>query len=142
MVSKAFFMLGFPEETHEQLGETINFAVDLKELGLTDVAFFPTMPFPGTQLAQVAKAMTGKEVLQGAVMDDRVIRDHSFANHRLRKYSARPEVSVNDQFTPHELRLLAKFAYEHFETGKRVADLREEFESFLEQEENLIYGFQ
>ncbi len=141
MVSKAFFMLGFPEETHDQLADTINFAVDLKALGLTDVAFFPTMPFPGTQLAQVAKDMTGKEVLQGAVMDDTVIRDRSFANHRLRKYSAKPEVSVNERFTPQELRFLAKFAYERFESGTRVSNLQEEFKSYLEQEETLVYGF-
>lgn len=142
MVSKAFFMLGFPDESDTQLGDTINFAVELKSLGLSDVAFFPTMPFPGTQLAEVVRKLCGREVLQGAVMDDTIIRDHSFANHRLRKYSARPEVSVNSNYTPQELRYLAKFAYERFESGKRVADLREEFRGYVEQEEELVYGAQ
>ena len=50
MVSKAFFILGFPEETYEQLKDSINLSIELKELGLNDVAFFPAMPFPGTQL--------------------------------------------------------------------------------------------
>ena len=142
MVSKAFFMLGFPDESDDQLGETINFAVELKSLGLSDVAFFPTMPFPGTQLAEVARKLCGREVLQGAVMDNTILRDHSFATHRLRKYSARPEVSVNKNFTPQELRYLAKFAYERFESGKRVLDLREEFRAYVEQEEALVYAAQ
>jgi radical SAM superfamily enzyme YgiQ (UPF0313 family) len=140
VASKGFFILGFPGETYAQLEDTINFAVELKSLGLNDVAFFPAMPFPGTQLAEAAKAITGEQVLQGAVMDENMIRDRSFASHRLRKYSAKPEVSVNDNFTSDELRILAKFAYEHFETSQRVEDLQNEFKDYLREEEMLIYG--
>ena len=60
MVCKAFFMLGFPNESHAQIAETINFAVELSVTGY--VAFFPVMPFPGTEIS----AVTGKVVFQVA----------------------------------------------------------------------------
>lgn len=134
--AKAFFMLGFPEESYAQISDTINYAIGLKEKGLDDVAFFPVMPFPGTDIAK----MTGKVVFQGAIINDIDIYERSFAAHRMRKYSAKPEISLNSKFTPEDLRFLVKFAYQRFNLGIPVADLKDEFEKYVLMEENNIYG--
>ena len=49
---KAFFMLGFPTETREELESTVRFAVDSK---LTIAYFFSVMPQEGTPLYDLAK---------------------------------------------------------------------------------------
>jgi len=125
--TKAFFMLGFPEETYAQLTDTINYSVELKNSGLKDVAFFPVMPFPGTEISKV----TGRTVFQGAVIDDVDVYERTFAGYRLRKYSAKPETSLNANFSPETLRLLVKFAYQYFNDGVSVKDLKSEFEDFI-----------
>lgn len=134
--TKAFLMLGFPEESYYQITHTINYAIELKKKGLSDIAFFPVMPFPGTEISQ----LTGKVVYQGAIIDDVDIYERSFSAHRLRKYSAKPEVSLNSNFTPEELRLLVKFAYQHFNFLTPVIDLKKEFSEFVLTEESNVYG--
>ena len=121
--TKAFFMLGFPEETCAQITDTINYSVELKSSGLKDVAFFPVMPFPGTEISKV----TDRTVFQGAVIDDADVYERTFAGYRLRKYSAKPETSLNANFSPETLRLLVEFAYQHFNNGVSVKDLIFEF---------------
>ncbi len=134
--AKAFLMLGFPEESYSQIADTINYAIELKKNGLNDVAFFPVMPFPGTEISQI----TGKVVFQGAIIDDIDIYERSFSAHRLRKYSAKPEISLNSRFAPEELRLLVKFAYQHFNFGTPVEDQKKEFQEYLLTEESHTYG--
>jgi len=133
---KGFFMLGFPEESYTQIAETINYAIELKRKGLNDVAFFPVMPFPGTEISSI----TGKVVFQGAIIDDVDIYERSFAADRLRKYSAKPEISLNPRFTPEELRLLVKFGYQRFSLGTQVGNLKDEFEKYILTEESQLYG--
>ncbi len=128
--TKAFFMLGFPEESYAQIADTINYSLDLKNSGLKDVAFFPVMPFPGTEISKV----TGKTVFQGAIIDDVDVYEPTFAGYRLRKYSAKPEISLNNRFSPATLRLLVKFAYQHFDCGVTVKDLKLEFENFIKNQ--------
>lgn len=136
IITKAFFMLGFPQETYAQITDTINYAVGLKGIGLDDVAFFPVMPFPGTEISKV----TGRTVFQGAIIDDVDVYERSFAGHRLRKYSAKPEISLNANFSPETLRLLVKFAYQHFNYGVHVKDLETEFDDFVLGEESSRYA--
>ena len=83
---------------------------------------------------------SGTTVYQGAIIDDTASFGLSFANVRLRKYSARPEVSLNQLFTPEQLRQLVKFSYDRFESSQAVSDLQREFQAYVEQEEALIYG--
>lgn len=133
---KGFFMLGFPQETPEQLAATVNYAISLKQQGLEDVAFFPVMPFPGTEIAALAR----QHVFQGAVIDDIDMYERTFAADRLRKYSAKPEVSLNPRFTPEGLRVLVKFAYQRFELGLAVKELQQEMEVYSQSQESMIYG--
>jgi len=45
-----FFVLGFPEETWEDLDTTISYARHLKELGAVGFSFCTATPYPGTRL--------------------------------------------------------------------------------------------
>ncbi|MCP4631899.1 MAG: B12-binding domain-containing radical SAM protein, partial [candidate division Zixibacteria bacterium] len=134
--SKAFIMLGFPEEKYEQISDTINYTIKMKNNGLNDLAVFPVMPFPGTEIAE----LTGKIVFQGAIIDNVNIFDRSFAAQKLRKYSSKPEFSLNNRFSPDELRFLVKFAYQRFELGVDVNNLEKEFKEFVNREELELYG--
>jgi radical SAM superfamily enzyme YgiQ (UPF0313 family) len=143
IMTKAFFILGFPGENYAQLAETINYALALRENGLRNVAFFPAMPFPGTELAEQVEKMTGRKPRRGGVMDETGRRYRSLAGRRLRKYSAMPEFPVNELFPPERLRCLVHFAYDRFDalrTGERIADLERDFAKFESDEEALIYG--
>ncbi len=134
--TKAFFMLGFPGESYGQMADTINYAIELKSVGLKDVAFFPVMPFPGTKIAEI----TGRVVYQGAVMDEIDLYEKSFAANRMRKYSAKPEISLNKLFDPDQLRMLVKFSYQRFQFGVRVTDLQKEFTEFSDLESKSMYA--
>lgn len=46
---KGFFILGFPDETEDQMGETIRFIDELRSVGLTEISAFQFKPYPGTQ---------------------------------------------------------------------------------------------
>jgi|GEM_PF-4090274 len=46
---KAFFIMGFPDETLKQILNTKNFIMELKNLGLTDISLFQFKPYPGTE---------------------------------------------------------------------------------------------
>jgi anaerobic magnesium-protoporphyrin IX monomethyl ester cyclase len=51
ITTKCFFMLGFPDETLEEMAATINLAAALKRQGMTFFSFFPVTLYPGTELA-------------------------------------------------------------------------------------------
>ena len=134
--SKAFFMTGFPDESYEEIGETINYSIQLKQAGLDDVAFFPVMPFPGTEIAERA----GRSVLQGAVIDEVDVFDTTWEGVRLRKYCAKPEISLNPRFTPDQLRLLVRFAYQMFDLGQPIANLEAQFKTYIAFEQDGVHG--
>lgn len=46
---KAFFIMGFPDESLEQMLDTQRFIFELKQLGLTDISLFQFKPYPGTE---------------------------------------------------------------------------------------------
>jgi hypothetical protein len=74
------------------------------------------------------------------VIDDTYTHERSFAAHRLRKYSARPEVSLNPLFSAEQLRFLVKFAYQRFHGGREVENLEDDFKGFVETEEDEAYA--
>lgn len=55
LLVEAFFVIGFPGETKEQIRETIQFAKKLRSLGADDCAFYIATPFYGTRLYENAK---------------------------------------------------------------------------------------
>ena len=47
---KGFFILGFPDETEEEMQETIHLALRMAEEGATHISLFQFQPYPGTAL--------------------------------------------------------------------------------------------
>jgi hypothetical protein len=50
IIVSAFFMIGFPTETREEMQETISFAAKSR---LNGANFFKVVPFPGTKMAEM-----------------------------------------------------------------------------------------
>jgi len=48
--SKGFFIFGLPGETEKEAQQTIDFAMKLKDKGLTSADFYAMTPFPGTPI--------------------------------------------------------------------------------------------
>ena len=68
IVSRGFFMVGFPTETVEEIHNTIDFAI---KSPLTVVFFFTVMPQPATPLYDIAMK-ENPEALATAVQDERM----------------------------------------------------------------------
>lgn len=54
LITRGFFMLGFPTETEEELKQTVDYAI---ESPLTGATFFTVVYFPGTELHALAKSL-------------------------------------------------------------------------------------
>ncbi len=47
---KANIMLGFPDETHKEVRETMKFIIEMAVIGVNDMSISPFSPYPGTEL--------------------------------------------------------------------------------------------
>lgn len=54
--SKANIILGFPDETHREMLQTLRFCFDVAVLGLHDLSVTPFSPYPGTELFDELRA--------------------------------------------------------------------------------------
>ncbi|MBU1105361.1 MAG: B12-binding domain-containing radical SAM protein [Candidatus Riflebacteria bacterium] len=77
--TKCFFMLGFPDETIEEMAETINLAVTLKRLGMNFFSIFPVTVYPGTELAKQFPTESFQLGLDAHLPE--IIRDHLDIGH-------------------------------------------------------------
>lgn len=59
IVVKANLMIGFPDETRNELWDTVRFGLKLAWLGVEDLPLFPVIPYPGSQMYD-ALAREGK----------------------------------------------------------------------------------
>ena len=103
-----FFVLGFPEETWEDLDITIKYARHLKELGAVGFSFSTATPFPGTRLYT--------ECIERGLIDpdhfdyrrlrtiDYMINHPIFSNEELIAYQR----MVFEEFSPPKLSLFGK----------------------------------
>lgn len=48
--TKGFFIIGLPGETEETAQDTLNFAIELKKIGMESADFYYLTPFPGTPI--------------------------------------------------------------------------------------------
>ncbi len=123
---KCFFMLGFPDETPAEMAETINFAVELKCLGMNECNFFPVSIYPGTELAvQYPHHQAGSTVYQPApaVADaDPLAALGDGCTHigeaKLRRYANIPKYNVNMHFSTAEVLEIVKLAYGKVDRGE------------------------
>ncbi|MDP2586114.1 MAG: B12-binding domain-containing radical SAM protein [Candidatus Levybacteria bacterium] len=81
---KAFFVMGFPEETLEQIEATYKFIMELKNLGLTDISIFQFKPYPGTEEWQYLERTNPnvlknlfyvKQGINNSIVDRKIARD-------------------------------------------------------------------
>lgn len=119
--SKGFFMLGFPDETPEEMVETINFACELKELGMGECSFFPVSVYAGTELAnQVNRDSCVSKVYRpgkSAFDDDQRLH----AEEKLLRYANVPAAQINQTFVANQVLAVVKLAYEKFASSSRVS---------------------
>lgn len=82
IVTKGFFMLGFPTETEEEALATVEFA---KASDLVQAMFFTVVYFPGTALYRLAQSVCDMSALRLGLEDDYVrTRDGPYAFSRER----------------------------------------------------------
>ncbi len=118
---KGFFMLGFPDETAEEMLETINFAVDLKQLGMGECSFFPVSIYPGTELAE----RFSEDFHVSRIYEPQCTQttaDDDFAEARMRRYANVPDADINSFFTAAQILNIVRFAYQRIEKCEK-ADL-------------------
>jgi len=115
--TKAFFMYGFPDETHEEMKQTLNFALLLRSKGLSDAIFLPVMPYYGTALYNRIHK------LDDLSYDSEVDNVHfcydwqnSYSErfNNLRKYSYIPIIGPNKTISSNEIREFIKVSYNYF----------------------------
>jgi radical SAM superfamily enzyme YgiQ (UPF0313 family) len=98
IVTRGFFMLGFPTETEDEVLQTIEFA---KQSALCGATFFTVVYFPGTALYQLARSLgyfqNGYEVKRDYVQvsegpyDFTVERLHELKLQGIREFAFTPE---------------------------------------------------
>lgn len=125
---KCFFMLGFPDETPAEMLETINFAVELKRLGMGECNFFPVSIYPGTELAKLASDAARTSTIYGESLgkapspafpeaasgaSNNGIGDPG--EEKLRRYANIPKGNVNRFFASTQLLEIVKLAYRKVE---------------------------
>jgi len=117
ILTKCFFMLGFPEETVEEMSETINFAVDLRKAGMFKFNFFPVVIYPGTELANGRK----EETFKSRIYEDyKLDNTEDFGEKCIRMYSTIPDADINQYLTGEELIELTKLAYNKVESMEYI----------------------
>ncbi|EKD83173.1 MAG: protein involved in methylthiolation of isopentenylated A37 derivatives in tRNA, partial [uncultured bacterium] len=115
--SKGFFMLGFPDETPEEMLETINFAVELKNLGMGEFNFFPVSIYPGTELA----ARCSKTACVSTVYQQSDQNTSDIAEIKLMRYANIPDADINSYFSAAQVLNVVRFAYRQVESRKAAS---------------------
>lgn len=82
------FILGFPGETEGEALETLNFAIEMANIGVNQVTFWPLLLFPGTALW---KDFGNGELFGGLQTPSSWLGKHGSLDEYLEKYGMVPE---------------------------------------------------
>lgn len=134
--SRAFFIVGFPNETIHHIVETVQYMVDLRSAGLSDIAIFPCRPYPGTQLLKDCLNMYGnakmEQLLDFEHVEDYKMESDSYVRAKLHRYNTIPRFQFNPHFSNPEIRKIMKAMYEIFYNYKHFINMsNSEMCSFL-----------
>ena len=107
------FMIGYPDETREEITKTVDYAFDLISKGLSSASFFLVMPLPGTKMFDEA-------IINGNLPKD-------FNPDRMHWQKAN---MINTEVPPNELEEIRNSAWEQangadfieYKQGMRVVD--------------------
>jgi len=106
IVTKGFFMLGFPTETEQEVRMTIRFA---EESDLVQAMFFTVVYFPGTPLFQLAQSVCDMSAYELGLEDDYVhTREGPYAFSRDRLDELKLEAIRSFFFSPKRVQLAQK----------------------------------
>ncbi|HAE39379.1 MAG TPA: hypothetical protein DCG57_12185 [Candidatus Riflebacteria bacterium] len=114
--TKCFFMLGFPDETIEEIAETINLAVTLKRLGMNFFSIFPVTLYPGTELARQFPTSHFQCGLDAHLPE--IIRDHLEISQADQE---KLDSSFNALLTQRQMVEVVSFAWEKIEKAETVS---------------------
>jgi radical SAM superfamily enzyme YgiQ (UPF0313 family) len=106
-------MIGYPDETREEITKTVDYAFDLISKGLSSASFFLVMPLPGTKMFDEA-------IINGNLPKD-------FNPDRMHWQKAN---MINTEVPPNELEEIRNNAWEQangadfikYKQGMRVVD--------------------
>ncbi len=113
---RCFFMIGFPDETLEEMAETINFAVELKKNNMRDCTFFVTNLYAGTEMSKRFEDSLWKTQIyhDGEKPASRISKPAApkdFSDEKFSRYSSVPAVNINPYLNNMQLVELVKTAY-------------------------------
>ncbi|MBF0407278.1 MAG: B12-binding domain-containing radical SAM protein [Candidatus Riflebacteria bacterium] len=121
---KCFFMLGFPDETPEEMLETINLAVELKRLGMHECNFFPVSIYPGTELAEKFDFHEfSSRIYEKYDTNNRTVQEvkelgEDIGEKRLSIYGNIPGLNINKYFSAERILQIVKIAYNKVEKSE------------------------
>lgn len=126
IICKCFFMLGFPDESLEEMVETINFAVDCARLGMQECNIFPVSAYPGTELARGLSSTHFKStVYHGKDRTNRSIDEcgdaEARSDKRLSIYGGVPDADLNPLLDRNQLLELTRLAYQKVERRESIS---------------------
>ncbi|MDQ7826495.1 MAG: radical SAM protein [Candidatus Eremiobacteraeota bacterium] len=119
IVTKGFFMVGFPDETPQDMADTINLAVELKSLGMRQFSLFPLIVYPGTELAGKFSIQAFNSGIYSYFPDD-ISGPDDFGEKHVAFYSTVPGSDINPYLNHREIVELVKMAYNMIEKGQKV----------------------
>lgn len=119
IVTKGFFMLGFPDETPGDMADTINLAAHLKRIGMKRFSIFPLIAYPGTEIAIKNKISNFDSSIYESCIED--IRDTGdFGERSIAMYSTIPGMDINPYLSHEAIIRLVKLAYNRIEQNRGV----------------------
>jgi len=80
---KAFFIMGFPEETMDQMRATHDFIMELKHLGLTNINIFQFKPYPGTEEWQFLEKTNPNVLRELSYIKNRIKSEDSIVDTKI-----------------------------------------------------------
>ncbi len=120
IVPRTHFMIGFPWEEKNDITETVQFAVSLKDYALTDANFFVVKVYPGTPFSDdVRQIQSERGLSDGQVYNAWSVYDWYTTKNpkvaaKLKRFNDIPEISMHPHCDSLSLRKLVRNAYEIF----------------------------
>ncbi len=110
-------IIGFPRETPEQILDTLNYLISLKEEGMKEFDLFQATPYPGTELYRMCNGANP----QSHIIEDGNCCKEPVMKKQMRRHSFMPCSSPNEFFSSEELRGIIHLTYERFKSGKPLS---------------------
>jgi len=125
--SRAFFIVGFPNETIRDILETAKLMIKLRIAGLADVAIFPARPFPGTRLFTDCLSISGQseigDLLEFQYLEDFRNEPEPWIRARLHRYNTIPSFQINRYFDSRQIRKITRNLYDIFHRYTYFAEM-------------------